>query len=110
MILLINMRIKILSRTKGKYTGLYKKNKISGARGETRTRTGISPLDPKSSASTISATLAHGKLNNLIRVKVEVKKSSVNTVKKGTTIFALRQFFYYRTGALSIIGKGTGIN
>jgi hypothetical protein len=34
------------------------KNKFSGARGETRTRIGISPLDPKSSASTISATLA----------------------------------------------------
>ena len=84
MILLINMRIKIPSRTKDKYTGIYKKNKISGARGETRTRIGISPLDPKSSASTISATLAQGGLNNLIRVKVEVKKSSVNTVKKGT--------------------------
>ena len=37
---------------------LGKKNKLSGARGESRTRIGISPLDPKSSASTISATLA----------------------------------------------------
>ena len=81
--MLINLRIKIPSRTNGNYTGLYKKNKISGARGETRTRIGISPLDPKSSASTISATLAQGAQNNLIKVKVEVKKSSGNTGKKG---------------------------
>jgi hypothetical protein len=73
-----NGKIDTPSRTNGNHARVFKKNKFSGARGESRTRIGLIPLDPKSSASTISATLAQKIINNLIKVKIEVKKSSMN--------------------------------
>ncbi len=47
---------------------------MSGAEGETRTRTGVRPLDPEPSASTSSATSAH---ESIFLKKIDLQKRMI---------------------------------